>query len=344
MVLLIRDEDINAIEIKPEEVIEAVEDAYSQEGRGHAFETPRLEIRVKGRHLPHIAPGTTSVGQGMAYLEESKALVISHAYHFSYHKYVSQIMDPENGETLALMMRGRGAFGVKEKKAGSGGFRTGAAAAIGAKYLARENVDAVGVIGTGRVGRASLICLQKVRDFNKVYSHSGTRRDDEFAREMEKALGVDVIACDSPETVVRKAEILITATYATEPIVKGEWLNEGLHISGMGADDTLKAELDVNAIRRMDKIVIDSDKCLTIGEIALPMKMGAIGPENIHGKIGEVVIGTKPGREGPEEITLFESDGTHIQSASVAWLTYNKVKEAGLGVDISKLASFFINP
>jgi ornithine cyclodeaminase/alanine dehydrogenase-like protein (mu-crystallin family) len=161
---------------------------------------------------------------------------------------------------------------------------------------------------------------------------------------MEKALGVDVIACDSPETVVRKAEILITATYATEPIVKGEWLNEGLHISGMGADDTLKAELDVNAIRRMDKIVIDSDKCLTIGEIALPMKMGAIGPENIHGKIGEVVIGTKPGRECPEEITLFESDGTHIQSASVAWLTYNKVKEAGLGVDISKLASFFINP
>ena len=344
MVLLIRDEDINAIEIKPEEVIEAVEDAYRQEGRGHAFETPRLEIRIKGRHLPHIAPGTTGVGQGMAYLEESKALVISHAYHFSYHKYISQIMDPENGETLALIMRGREDLGVKTKKISSGGLRTGAAAAIGAKYLAREDVDAVGVIGTGRVGKASIICLQKVRDFNKVYSHSGTRRDDEFARDMEKALGVDVIACNNPETVVRKAGILITATYATEPIVKGEWLNEGIHISGMGADDTLKAELDVNAISRIDKIVIDSDKCLTIGEIALPMKIGVIGPENIHGKIGEVINGTKPGRERPDEITFFESDGTHIQSASVAWLIYNKVKAAGLGVDVSKLASFFINP
>jgi len=344
MVLLIRDKDINAVNIKPEEVIEAVENAYKQKSNDHAFEIPRIEIRIKGRHLPHIAPGTTSVGHGMAYLEYSKAIVISHSYHFSWHKYISQIIDAEDGETLAFIMREREPFGVKTKKIDSKGLRTGAAAAIGAKYLAREDVETVGVIGTGRIGRASLICLQKVRDFNKVYSHSGTRRDDEFAKDMEKTLGVDVIACDKLETVVRKAEILITATYATEPIVKGEWLNEGIHISGMGADDTLKAELDINAISRMDKIVIDSDKCLTIGEIALPMKMGIISPENIHGKIGEIINGIKPGRESPEEITFFESDGTNIQTASVAWLIYNKVKKAGFGVETSNIASFFINP
>jgi ornithine cyclodeaminase/alanine dehydrogenase-like protein (mu-crystallin family) len=344
MVLLIRDTDINAIEIKPEEVIEAVEDGYRQESRGHAFETPRVEIKIKGRNLPHISPGTTSIGQGIAYLEESKALMISHAYHFSWHKYITQIIDPDNGETLAIILRGREPFGVKTRKISVGGLRTGAAAAVGSTYLAREDIDAVGVIGTGRVGRASLVCLQKVRDFNKVYSHSGRRRDDEFSRDMEKTLGVDVIACDNPEMVVREAEILVTATYATEPIVKGEWLNEGTHINGMGADDTQKAELDINAISRMDKIVVDSDKCMTIGEIALPIKMGLISTQGIHAKIGEVITGKKPGRESHNEITFFESDGTHIQSASVSWLIYNKVKEAGFGIDVSQLASFFINP
>ena len=116
MVLLIGDRDIDEISITPEEVIEVVEDAYRQEGAGKAFETPRLEIRIKGRHLPHIAPGTTSVGQGIAYLMESKALVVSHAYHFAWNKYVSQILDPDTGETLALIRRGREALGVKSNK------------------------------------------------------------------------------------------------------------------------------------------------------------------------------------------------------------------------------------
>ncbi|TFH15850.1 hypothetical protein E4H04_07610 [Candidatus Bathyarchaeota archaeon] len=253
-------------------------------------------------------------------------------------------MDPDDGETIAIILRGREPFGVKTKKIDIGGLRTGAAAAVGSKYLAREEVDTVGVIGTGRVGRASLLCLQKVRAFNKVYSHSGRRIDDAFARDMEKTLGVDVIACDNPETVARKADILVTATYATEPIIKGEWLNEGTHINGMGADDVLKAELDINAIRRMDKIVIDSDKCLTIGEIAIHIENGLISTNDIYAKIGDIITGKKPGRENNNEITFFESDGTHIQSASVSWLIYNKVKEAGLGVDVSKLSSFFINP
>jgi len=344
MVLLIRDEDIKAVEITPGEVIEAVEDAYRQDGMGLAFETPRLEIQIKGRHLPHIAPGTTSVGQGMAYLEGSKVFVVSHSYHFSWHKYVSHIMDPEDGETLALVLRTRGPLGVKTKELSSGGYRTGAAAAIGAKYLANESVEAVGIIGTGRVGRSSLVCMANVRDFDKVYAHSGTRRDDEFAQNMNALLGVDVIASNSPEEVVRNSNLLITATYATEPVVKGDWLREGTHISGMGADGHLKAELDATTMKRADKIVIDSQKCLSIGEIAMPMEKGIISLDAIHGKIGEVVAGVKPGRERPEEITVFESDGTHIQSAAVVWLIYNKVKEAGLGIETSERSPFFINP
>ena len=85
MVLLIEETDIAKIELTPAEVIAAVESAYRQDGLGQAEETPRLEIKIKGKQLPHIAPGTTSVGQGMAYLGGSGVFVVSHAYHFDFH-------------------------------------------------------------------------------------------------------------------------------------------------------------------------------------------------------------------------------------------------------------------
>ena len=168
MVLLINQSDIAQIELTPQEVIEVVESAYRQDGLGLAEETPRLEIQIKGKHLPHIAPGTTSVGQGMAYLEESKVFIISYTFHFDFHKYISQILDPETGQTLAIIKRTRGAFGTRPKGLDSGMYRTGAAAAIGAKYMANKDIEAVGIIGTGRIGRGSLACLAEELKFDKV--------------------------------------------------------------------------------------------------------------------------------------------------------------------------------
>ena len=343
MVLLIEETDIAKIELPPAEVIAAVESAYRQDGLGQAEETPRLEIKIKGKHLPHIAPGTTSVGQGMAYLEGSKIFVVSHAFHFDFHKYISQILDPETGETLAVIKRSRGALGSRPGKIDSGGLRTGAAAAIGAKHMGRAAVEAAGIIGTGRIGRASLACLAEVRDFDVVYSHSGRKRDDEFARDMAKIIGVDVVACDGTEEVVRSSDVLVTATYAQEPVVRGEWLREGAHVSGMGADGPMKAEMDVEVFRRAGKVAVDSEKCLSIGEIARSLEAGALERGDIW-RIGEVVAGVRPGREDDSEITVFESDGTHIQSAAVVHLIYRKAVEMGLGVETSEISSFFVNP
>jgi alanine dehydrogenase len=343
MVLLIDESDIAQIELTPAEVIAAVESAYRQDGLGKAEETPRLEIKIKGKHLPHIAPGTTSVGQGMAYLEGSGVFVVSHAYHFDFHKYISQILDPETGETLAVIKRSRGALGSRPGKIDSGGLRTGAAAAIGVKHMGKASVEAVGVIGTGRIGRASLACVAEVRDFDVVYSHSGRRRDEEFPRVMGEIIGVDVVACETPEEVVRGSDVLVTATYAQEPVVRGEWLKEGAHISGMGADGPMKAEMDVEVFRRAARVAVDSEKCLSIGEVARSLEAGALDRDRIW-RIGEVVAGLKPGRKDDSEITVFESDGTHIQSAAVVHLIYEKAVELGLGVEASNISSFFVNP
>jgi alanine dehydrogenase len=343
MVLLIDDEDVKKAELTPEEVISAVEDAYRQDGMGLAQDTPRREVRTKGKDLPHIAPGTESVGQGLTFLERFKVVVVSHAFHFSWHRYVTMIIDSEDGKTLAIISREGAPFGVKQRGPVLGDLRTGAAAAIGAKYLARESIESVGLLGTGKVGRGSLVCLSKVRSFNKVYVHSGRKKDEEFAAEMGRILGVDVRASDHPREAVSSSDVLITATYATIPIVKGEWLMEGSHISGMGSDDPLKAELDFAAFKRADKIVIDGEKCLTTGELAQPIRLGTLSPSDIYGKISEVVAGKKSGRSRNGENTIFMSDGTNLQSAGVSNLIYQKVKKMGLGRETSSIPPNIFN-
>jgi len=147
MVLLISDEDVKKAELTPEEVIGAVEDAYRQDGMGFAQDTPRREVRTKGKDLPHIAPGTESIGQGLVFLEKSKVVVVSHAFHFSWHRYVTMLIDSEEGKTLAIIYREGAPFGKKQSGAAVGDLRTGAAAAIGVKYLARVNIENVGILG-----------------------------------------------------------------------------------------------------------------------------------------------------------------------------------------------------
>ncbi len=343
-VLLIRDVDVKQAEISVEEVIAAVEDAYRQDGLGHAQDTPRREVRVKGKDLPHIAPGTESVGQGLSFLEDSKVVVISHAFHFSWHRYITEILDSVSGETLAIILRDAAPFGTKPSTVTPGDLRTGSAAAIGAKYLARKDITEVGLVGTGRVGRASLLCLSKVLDFDKAWIHSGRKRDESFADEMSRIIGKDIQPAESIRVAVERSDVLITATYSTTPIIRGSWIKPGTHISGMGSDDSLKAELDPDTFRKASKIVIDGEKALTIGEVTSAMNLGAIKPQGIYGKIGELVAGRKVGRESNEEITVFISDGTNIQSAGVSLLTYRKVKKLGLGLEFSSLERFFYNP
>jgi len=343
MVLLIDQSDIAQLELTPREVIEVVESAYRQDGLGLAEETPRLEIQIKGKHLPHIAPGTTSVGQGMAYLEESKVFIISYTFHFDFHKYISQILDPETGQTLAIIKRTRGAFGTRPKGLDSGMYRTGAAAAIGAKYMANKDIEAVGIIGTGRIGRGSLACLAEDLKFDKVYTHSGRKRDDSFTEIMSEYVDAEIIALDSVKDVMERSKVLVTGTYAQEPVVKGRWLQKGTHISGMGADGPMKAEMDTEVFRMASRIVVDSNKCFSIGEIAKSLETRAITLNDIQGRIGHVVAGKITGRDSPEDITIFESDGTHIQSGAVVHLIYEKVKKMGLGKEVNA-SDFFVNP
>jgi ornithine cyclodeaminase/alanine dehydrogenase-like protein (mu-crystallin family) len=342
MVLLIRDDDVKTV-FTLDDAIEAVEETYRQHGLGLVQDKLRREVQVKGKGLPHVSPGVTSLGQGLACLEEPNVIMLSHFFNFNvvrlkefpyyrtYHHLI-HLIDGNDGKTIAIINSPTAVFWL----------RTAAAGAVGAKYLAREETPTAGVIGTGAIGRGQLLTLSKVKRIERAFCFSGRKKDEKYAKEMGERLGIDVVASNSSREVVRNSDVLVTATHATKPIVKGEWVKEGTHINTIGADDPQKTELDGATLKKAAKVVIDSERGLMkIGHIANSLREGILRQEDIA-TIGEVVAGLKPGRENNQEITVFSSEGTNMQTAGVAYKVYLKVKEADLGIETSTLASYFM--
>jgi ornithine cyclodeaminase/alanine dehydrogenase len=222
------------------------------------------------------------------------------------------LADASNGAPLAVM------DGVHITSV-----RTGAAGGVAAKYLARKNSKTVGVIGAGVQGKMQVMALKGLFNIEEVRAYSrDAERLDAYAQEMTAYLGASVRAVGSAEDAVRGADILITATSATTPIVKSAWIEKGTHINAVGADGHGKRELEREVYARA-KIFTESN------ETAL--KKGLVAKEDIFAELGEVIIARKAGRELPSEITLFDSTGVGIQDAAAAALVYEKAKKLGAG-------------
>lgn len=327
--LLIKTDDIREI-LERIDIVDiaqkAVEKAFSEYGRGLAESPPWMQVDItKYKGL---------VATGIGYLKET-AIVSSgvSTWWFDEKPPISSIrflIDAKNGKPFAAFF----SLGYL-----LGQHRTGAAGGIATKYLAREDSEVAGVIGTGLIGRVQLVHLAKVRKIKKAFAYSRTaKKREEYAREMSDKLGIDVVAVDRPEKAVRNADVLITATPSTEPIVEAEWIDEGIHINAIGADTPYKRELDGMVLKKADKLYIDDpEKVFATGEFLVPIQEGVITKGDITGTIGEVCAGLKPGRENDSEITIFKSTGMEIQGMLLYYYIYKKAKEMGLGQEISLL-------
>lgn len=323
--LFLREKDVMAtVDFKM--AIDAVEEGFRQYGLGFAQSPPWRDVSFLGKDVPHgQSPG---IIQAMAYLEKEKVAVVKHFYSFSKSQTsILRLIDAEAGKTLAIMEANFESW-----------MRTGAAGAIGAKYLARASCPSVGIIGTGNQARAQIRFLAHVRPFKKLsaFSIDPIEKRKEFAKEIEKALDVEVELVPNAREVVEKADLLVTVTKSVEPIVQGDWIKRGQHINSFGADDPHKVELAPSVLFKADKLVIDYEKALESAQLRVPLNAGALRLNAIHGTIGEVVAGKKPGRVNENEITIFHSTGMTVQDASLALAIYKKATEKGIGLDLSE--------
>lgn len=205
--------------------------------------------------------------------------------------------------------------------------RTAAAGAVAAKYLAKKNIQNVGVIGTGIQARYQIEALSKVREFDVIQVYG---RNEEAAKkyavEMEAKLGKKVIIAKSAEQVVKESEVVVTTTPATTPIIKAEWLHPGLHITAMGSDAEHKQELDAKIFGQADVIVCDvKSQVFRLGELHHAKEQNIIQNESAILEIGEITAGLKIGRENDQQITVCDLTGTGVQDTVIARFAYEQL-------------------
>lgn len=211
--------------------------------------------------------------------------------------------------------------------------RTGAAGAVAASLLAREQVRKVAVLGGGVQARRQLELLQAVRspELVEVWARR-PEQAEEYADEMAEWLGLEVRVATDRRSAVDGAMIVVTTTPSRDPLVEAAWLVPGQHLTAVGADLPDKQEIAADVFARVDKIVVDSRaQALRSGDTHHAVDAGVIGADAIHAELGEIAAGFRPGRETEDEITVADLTGLGVQDAAMAGLVTERALAAGLG-------------
>lgn len=213
--------------------------------------------------------------------------------------------------------------------------RTGSAAAVSAKWLARKNSKILAIVGAGHMAAGVLATCDAVFKWEEVRIWSRSQGTlDQFIKEQQPLFPhLKLVPSTNLEKVVRGTDVLVTVTPARAPIVRNEWISEGTHIAALGADKSGDQELDGVILQRSRIFVDDIRQCRTDGEINVPLAQGLIKEQDVAGEIGEVIVGKKKGRTSDREITLFDSTGIALQDSATIPLEYERALAAGVGIE-----------
>jgi len=233
------------------------------------------------------------------------------------------LISPRSGAPLAVM----GATFLTA-------MRTGAAGALAARLLARQNSRAVGMIGAGVQARAQLLGLSRHFQIEQVMIYDTSQ---ERARSLEEDcrafLDCEYMICAKPREACQ-CDILVTTTPSRRPVVEDGWILPGTHINAIGADARGKQELQSALTKRARIFVDDMAQAVHSGEVNVPITEGLLLPGDIYAQIGEVLAGKKPGRSDKQEITIFDSTGLAIQDVAAGFAVYEKALQTGRGMKL----------
>lgn len=211
--------------------------------------------------------------------------------------------------------------------------RTAAAGGVAARHLSREDASRACIIGTGMQAELQLKALTLVRP---ITSATIWGRDADKARALAKRLTtelkIDVVAADEAEAAVSTADIVVTTTPSSTPLVQADWLRPGQHLTAMGSDQDHKNELEPACLTRASLYVPDRlSQTRHMGELRSAIAAGLIEDTATFSELGDIVAGTARGRKSAEDITLCDLTGTGVQDTAIATFATARARETGLG-------------
>lgn len=348
MALLIKAEEMKGL-ISVSEAIAAVREGFRDQGEAPAYSAPRIRIQHGDRRVS-VHPG------GCHRLQIAGTFI--HVERFTFHggaqqyekagKRVYVAYDSESAalKTIIVGSLPLFAFDSEEEMFGT---ETPITGAVGADILARPDCRVLGLYGTGRQARRHLVAMCTIRpsiEEVRIFSRSAENRDH-FVSAMQPHVRARLKAVKRPEDVARGADLICCATGSNVPVLLGEWLEPGQHVTSIvasnkgvflqGSVSRPRREFDDAVIARADRIVATLKEQAIMDEQAdlfEPVSQGITSWDKIA-DLGELVAGKAKGRSNPQQITVFKQNSDQgVGFMALAGLAHDKARAAGIGIEI----------
>jgi ornithine cyclodeaminase len=211
--------------------------------------------------------------------------------------------------------------------------RTAAAGAVAAKHLARADAESAAVLGAGVQARLQLKAQTRGRPIRRARLWArDTDRATVAARALSDEFGIPVVPALNALEAVKGADIVVTTTPATSPILLEGWLEPGQHVTAMGSDAGHKNEIDPTVFAHLAAYVPDRlSQTRLLGELHHAIARGAVGADTDFAELGAVLAGAASGRRADRDITLCDLTGTGVQDTAIANLALARARTQGAG-------------
>jgi ornithine cyclodeaminase len=300
--LVLREADVAEL-LDPHGCVDAMEAALSALARGEVHLPLRPMVRPPGEETLLAMMPVHRGGERPLYGLKTIALAPGNPVRgLDPHQGTVTLFDGVTGQTLAVM-----------NASPITAVRTAACSALATRTLARVDARVLTIVGTGHQGRAHHRVLPAVLPFERVL----------------------MAGRGTVEEAVREADVVVTATSSAGPVLRREWLKEGVHINAVGACFPHTRELDTQTVADSSFFTDRRESAENeAGDYVIPLQEGAIEPGHIRAELGEVLVGRHPGRSSDEELTVFESLGIAVEDLFAAEYLLRRARETGRGATV----------
>ncbi len=307
--------DVESVGLEIREIINLLEIAFREKGHGRVEMPPKPGIHTREDAFIHAMPAyipaleSAGIKWVSGYPENMKRNL----------PYISGLLilnDVETGIPIAVM-----------DCVWITAYRTAAATALAAKYLARADSEIAGILACGVQGRTNLEALVAIFPIKKVYAYDIVASvQEKFVTDMSSKLGVEVIGVNEPKHAVQESDLIVTSGPILKhptPTIERDWVKQGAFGSAVDFDSYWTPE----AMSQMDKISTDDHAQFQYYK-SIGYFQNTPAP---YADLGEIVVGEVKARERDEERTLAINLGLAIDDMAVAPEIYRRAKERNIG-------------
>jgi ornithine cyclodeaminase/alanine dehydrogenase len=307
--------DVEAVGLEMKKIINLLEDMFREKGAARVEMPPKPGIHTRPDAFIHAMP---------AYIPAFKSAGIKWVSGYPENQsrglpYISGLLilnDDDTGLPYSVM-----------DCTWITAYRTAAASAVSAKYLARIDSEVAGILACGVQGRTNLEAMQVLFPIKRVYVYDIDRQiQEKYVAEMSSKLGLEIIGVDHPEQAVVDSDIVVTSgpiLSHPQPTIPENWLKPGGFASAVDFDSYWQP----SALRQIDKLSTDDHKQFEYYR-SVGYFQNTPAP---YADLGELVVGDKPGRTAENERTMAMNLGLALDDMAVAPEIFRRAQEKGIG-------------